>query len=226
MTANDPELEQWTAEWRQQGSARGDAAERAPAAIRDRVRRRSRRLVLLTAGERLLAAAAIVFLWRFARALGTPLDLFTLTAFAALAELAFAFSLWNRRGVWRPSAESTAAYLALERERCRRSRRSIQAGWVLLAVEVALFVPWIAHRLHAGARAPGLARYLAAYGYLAAVAGATAIVLLALARRRAREERELEAIQVSLEEEVPVLSWGSLERPSPLGGGGLGTGRG
>lgn len=201
MTGTDPELERWMADWKGTTAPIDGArpADEVPAALRRRVRRRSLGLALLTIGEVALTATAIVVLWRVAQLLGTPFDLFTLITLAVLAGLAFAFSLWNRWGIWRPSLETTAAYLDLSIARCARHRRGLTAGWWLLAAEVALYVPWIWHRLHADpADPPRIFDFLAAYGFLAAFGGLAALVLWVLGRRTRREISILEELRTSL----------------------------
>ena len=92
-----------------------------------------------------------------------------------------------------PSAETSAAFLDLALARCRRRRRGLTAGWALLAAEVALFIPWIHHRLHLGA-SPTAAEVLTAYGFLATMAGTTAVILVWLGRRTRLDMRELEGL--------------------------------
>jgi hypothetical protein len=201
MTGTDPELERWMADWKGAGTPADPTlpAVDVPATLRRRVRRRSLGLALLTAGELAFTATAIVVLWRVAQVLGTPFDLFTLITLAVLAGLALVFSLWNRWGIWRPSLESTAAYLDLSIARCARHRRGLTAGWWLLAAEVALYVPWIWHRLYADPGDPPRALdFLAAYGFLAAVGGLIALVLWLLSRRTRRETQALEELRISL----------------------------
>jgi hypothetical protein len=127
-----------------------------------------------------------VVLGGLARSLGTPLDFFTMTSFALLAVGAFGFSLWNRWGLWRPSAESTLAYLDLALLRCRRRVRGLRAGWALLVLEVVLYIPWIGHRLALNA-GKGFTPF-AAYGFLAGAVGLTGAILLALGARTRREQ--------------------------------------
>ena len=59
-----------------------------------------------------------------------------------------AFGVWNWRGVRAASAQNTQAFVSLSIERARRLRRAIRAGWVVLTIEVAVFVPWVWYRLY------------------------------------------------------------------------------
>jgi hypothetical protein len=185
----DEELQSWAAEW--QGGTGLAPEERT--AIGRRVRRRSRWMAVLTAVEVAIVAAALGGLLPLLLAAAHGADLAALTAFCAMALAILAFSLWNRRGVWRPRGESVGEFVALSRERNRREARALRAGWLLLAAETAVFVPWIAWRFDPAARPE-------AYGLQALLAGAAAAILLALARRARRERHELDRLHVQLEE--------------------------
>lgn len=202
LLEGDPELQAWKAAWQAPEQESPGGTGTLPEALRRQVRRRSLALRWMTTGEAVFTLLAVVLLGSLARSLGTPLDFFTLTAFALLAAGAFGFSLWNRWGLWRPSAESTLAYLDLALLRCRRRRRGLRAGWVLLALEVALYVPWIAHRLALNAGHPGRGfSPLASYGLLAGAAGLTAAILAALGVRTRREQAALEELRRGMVEE-------------------------
>jgi hypothetical protein len=64
-------------------------------------------------------------------------------AAVAHSAIIWAFSLWNRAGVWRPLGESTRDYLAVARERCWRERRGSAFVIGLLLVEGALVMAWL-----------------------------------------------------------------------------------
>lgn len=190
----DDELRTWMEDWRVEAKevAAPDAAARIAALARS-VRRRSLGLKLLTAAEVCFAAGMLAALAGVAARERTPADVATMAGLGLLTIWALAFALWNRRGLWAPSAETSAAFLDLALRRCRRRRRGLAAGWALLAAEVALFAPWIHHRLHLGAP-PTTEEALAAYGFLAMVAGTAAVILLWLGRRTRRELAELEGL--------------------------------
>ncbi|MEO8452496.1 MAG: hypothetical protein ABI647_22070 [Gemmatimonadota bacterium] len=110
--------------------------------LAERVRRHSRRLRAVMAIEVGVTIVALGLVWRALPAVPVR------TAWAVAAGLhsliGWAFVLWNRRGIWRPSAETTRAYVALERERIERQ---VRTGWFvigLVTVEAALFaiVSW------------------------------------------------------------------------------------
>ena len=190
----DDELRTWMDDWREEATepAAPEAAAKIATLARS-VRRRSLGLKLLTVAEVVFAAGMLAVLAGVAVRERTPADVATMAGLGLLTLWALAFALWNRRGLWAPSAETSAAFLDLALARCRRRRRGLTAGWALLAAEVALFIPWIHHRLHLGA-SPTAAEVLTAYGFLATMAGTTAVILVWLGRRTRRELRELEGL--------------------------------
>lgn len=126
-----------TRAWSQVGS------EGAAEAIRQRVIRQTRLLQVVLIGEIVLtvsilaAVAVVVASHRTATALGLG------AAALGHSALIWAFTIWNRRGTWRPLAESTRAYLQLARERCLRERRSALFVIWLVAVEALALLAWV-----------------------------------------------------------------------------------
>jgi hypothetical protein len=57
--------------------------------------------------------------------------------------IAWAFSLANRRGTWKPATSTTAAFLDLAIIRCRRRRRAIAFAPVLYIVVLSFNLAWI-----------------------------------------------------------------------------------
>lgn len=109
---------------------------------------------------------------------------------------ALAFSWWNWWGVIADAGHSMAAFVALSRRRITRLERAIGAGWVLLAGEVLVFVPWVAYRLYGRQSPPGVGRELASWGLLAAMTTAGGIFLRQLARRAQAERQALDALEL------------------------------
>jgi len=194
MIQEDHELSAWMDDWQSEEprSAAGPAIDAA--AILRQVKRRSLGLKLLTAGEVFLAAGALIGLTAFALRHPDPIDITVMASFCLLTLAALVFALWNRRGLWSPAAETTAAYLALARNRARRRQEALRVAWGLLAAETALFIPWIWHTLHAGGGHPGPLSYTLAYGYLALVVGAMAALLAWLERWTRRERTRLDVL--------------------------------
>jgi hypothetical protein len=195
----DRELELWRAEWQ----AVQPPPDRA-AALRRRVVRRSRGLVLGAVLEAAVALAGCAALAWIAGRHRAPLDV----AFALGLGLLFVGLLaavhWNRRGVWRPAAATTRAFLDLSILRCRRRLRGVRLGLWALLVEDALLAPWLAHRLAARAAAGeaiGVRNYLFGYGLLAALSLAVLAYSAAVAGYTRRELPRLEALRDALEPE-------------------------
>ncbi len=156
----------------------------SPGKIARRTQSRTRLLAVWVAVEIAIAGAAVpvlVYLAWVARDAVERAAMGTLSV-ACLAVLVFV--VWNWRGAWRSRAASQQAFVELSLVRCRRFRRAIGVGWLLLAVEIFCFVPWIALRLGAGAPAASLG----AYTFLALFAIGGVLFLLALARWVSREE--------------------------------------
>jgi apolipoprotein N-acyltransferase len=194
MIREDQELAAWMDDWQSEETRTAPDPVLDPAAILRQVKRRSLGLKLLTAGEVLLAAGALIGLTLFALRHRDPIDVAVMASFCLLTLAALALALWNRRGLWKPAAETTAAYLALARNRARRRQEALRAAWGLLAAETALFIPWIWHTLHADGGHPGPLSYTLAYGYLALVAGAMAALLAWLERWTRRERARLDVL--------------------------------
>lgn len=181
----DDELREWRADWQ----AEPEPGPEIRDAIRRRVQRKSFRMALATVAEVLFALAMLVFVaWSALRQPG-PVHAVAMACLALLILWATGCSLWYLRGTWRPGTETTSAFVGLSLLRCRRRLRAVRAGWWLLALELAVMIPWIVLSLEA----KGLA-----FGLLAA---ATALVsaFLAMAERKARRElREWEETRESL----------------------------
>jgi hypothetical protein len=196
MTGTDLELREWMDAWQAADAAPEPSAREA---LLRRAKRRSRGLVLLAASEAVLSAGVLVFLAWLVRRSPYPVDWALAAGLALLTVGALAFSLWNRRGVWRAPAETTAALLAFSLARARRRLRGLRAGWWLLGAELALFVPWIwLHLVEKTGAPPAGADLVWSYGFLAVWIGGAAAILAALVRWSRREIRHLEALRREL----------------------------
>ena len=106
--------------------------------LRAEVARRSRRMLLVVAGELVLTAALIALTVSLLGANGPASS--RLAAWLGLLWLtwlvAAGFATWNRWGVWRPSGETAQSYLALSEERTRRRRRVANFVLALVAVQL------------------------------------------------------------------------------------------
>lgn len=106
-----------------------------PAELRRAVARRGRALGWVTAGEvAMIVGLAAVTGWRLRAGL-TPFWAAWLGTLWLFAAAAFGAALWNRRGIWRPAAETTRDLLRLTEERARRRARTARMALDLLAAE-------------------------------------------------------------------------------------------
>jgi len=178
MAANESdELKHWAETWR---TPEAEPSASDVARIVARVRRRTRVRLLTLVFECLLAAAALALVARFASADAHAADR-PFAAVLAVAVLVFvAHGFWNLRGTWRAVSTSVRAFIELERRRGERRRVALRAGWVLLAVLVVAYTPWIFMRLSGAARGRALV-------WLAALALFEAVVLAWLEIRNRKE---------------------------------------
>lgn len=180
------------------------AAPQAPAdQIRRYVQRRSRLLIAWAACDLLVGSAFLVFLLHRAITDPDPIEKLAMGLLAAIAAGAMAFGWWNWRGALRASAENTRTFVALSVERSRRFARNIRASWVVLLAQVAVFTPWVNHRLHGHGRTPTRQEEIFAWGLLAVMVTLALAFVLGLrawtrrdADRFARIQRELEGDEI------------------------------
>lgn len=56
---------------------------------------------------------------------------------------AWTFSIWSRRGTWRPLGETTAQYLELARARSRRQLQAIRFGALMMVTQLVIVGVWV-----------------------------------------------------------------------------------
>jgi hypothetical protein len=189
---SDDELRDWIADWQ----AEPEPAPELREAIRRRVKRQGLKMAWSLAGEVVLTAGLLAIVIRGALLRPEPLNLAAMTGLAVLILWALGCSLWYRRGTWRPSAETTSAFLNLSILRCHRRLAVVRAGWFLLAVELAILIPWLFVILGDSS----LGDYLGAFGFLALLTALVVAFSLTAQGRARRELEELEEVRRSLEE--------------------------
>lgn len=199
MNSTDPEMENWAAAWQ---AAPPQSLEPEVEALRRRVERRSRWLVLETVSEALISAAALGLLLRAALAEPAAWNLATMAGLALLIVWIWIFALWNRRGLWRPEAATLAAHLEISLRRGHRRLRGLRAGWWLLAGEAFLLVPWLWRANQSRGLASATADFLWGGIALAGLCALASAILLLLGRRARREIVELEALRRSFSAEI------------------------
>jgi Na+/melibiose symporter-like transporter len=181
----DDELRDWMADWQ----ADPEPAPEIRDAIRQRVQRKSLRMALAATGEIVFALVMLAFVVWSALREPTFVHVVAMACLALLILWATGYSLWYLRGTWRPSAETTSAFIDLSLLRCHRRLRSVRAGWWLLVLELAVMIPWIVFSLKAKT---------AGFGLLAVLTALVSVFLIVGERRTRRELSEWEEMKGSL----------------------------
>ncbi len=190
----DPEWRNLMDDWRQaEPEAKPLTAEEARR-IRRQARRRGYGLFLLAAGEILGSLGVVAWLFQELPEHHAPVDLIGFAAVVFFFAVAFAFTYWNRRGLWWPAAESTRTFVEFSAERCRRKLRTLRYCNWLLAAELAFLIPWSVWALLA--KAAPFWEWAAAFGWMAF---ATVALGWGGAWVRQRTLRELENWEAMLE---------------------------
>ena len=126
---SDDELETWQRQWRD------DAA--VPPALAARARADDARYRRFATAEyalsAVLLAASAAYAWWSPSAAATLLFI----GIWSIGVPTVAFTVWNRRGLWRAADAGGGAFVALARQRCRRGLVAVRAGYVVLAAAVA-----------------------------------------------------------------------------------------
>ncbi len=195
-TGQDTELRTWMEAWQAEGETPVDLRER----ILRRVRRQSFYQKAWAVGEAAIVLMMTAFLvWVGVNTTQTA-DIVVVVAFLILQAWALVYGYRSRRGLWRPRDESAAAFLDLSLRRCEQRLKLTRAGYVILAVEVAVFVPWLWLRTQPdAARAASLLGTRAgAYGFLALFVAAALAALIYAGHRTRRDLAALQDLERSL----------------------------
>jgi hypothetical protein len=168
MSGTDHEWHDLMEAW--QSEAQGEAA---PPPLSDEVRQRIRRkvrwhgygLILLTICE--VATAVGVTAWLIhVSDIRQPVGLFALLGTLVLFGVAFYFTLKNRRGTWRPAAESTVTFVDLSIKRCHRKLRTIRFIPRLLAMGMSFLAVWGTWALLSRPETPPLMKWIEFFGFV------------------------------------------------------------
>ncbi|HBL30664.1 MAG TPA: hypothetical protein DD490_27830 [Acidobacteria bacterium] len=202
MSTNDPEWNGLMEAWQEETAAEATPAalsEEARRRIRSRVRRETAGLFALAIGEAVMALGLLAWLLLDALDLRRPADAAVLAGIVILFAVTFYYSFWNRRGTWRPVAESTTTFVDLSIERCRRKLRTLPFCYRLLGAELALLVPWAVHSLLSRPEAPPLAKWLQLLGMIVLIPACVLLWATWYKRKTLREMAEWEELRRSLE---------------------------
>lgn len=190
MTARLDEWDVMGAEWRR---GEPEASPISVEALRRTVSRRQRELMALYAGEAALTLGVIVFIVKMLRG-GVNRGTVTATALILVwTAIVWAFSTWNRRGIWQPLAETTKEYLRLSRRRVGSGRRTVTFVRVSLVIYAVAYGTWFLVRERAVSETERL---------ILLIAGVYCSLMLAWSvwytRRLSRDLRHIESIELSL----------------------------
>lgn len=194
----DPGAEDDLARWREQWRAEAAPPRLDLAKLRRRAKSRTLGLLAyLVVGALVSGVGSAALFWVAARS-GRALDFVVAAGLTVLILWALLFELRSLQGLWRPTSETPAAFLDLAIGRCHRWLKVVRASWGLMALETALFVPWLFARIEDRQAASG--DVLFAFGFLALMVGLVAGGMLAVRRWALRRLEHLTALRQSLEE--------------------------
>jgi hypothetical protein len=186
MNDCDDNLQAWTAAWQH-----SEPVPPADAALARYVRRRSRLISYWMIGELIVAAVALTAIALIILRRPDPFERLAMGSLGLVCVGAVAFSWWNWRGTTAAVGETTAAYLELSASRLMRLRRALTAGWIILAAELVVFVPWVWYRQLTSSDAAGWWPW----AFLAGMAGLGAHGLTLVARWARREAAMVERLR-------------------------------
>ncbi|HUI77023.1 MAG TPA: hypothetical protein VLY24_03880 [Bryobacteraceae bacterium] len=180
-------LDQELAEWRQDWLAQEPSAGHFE--IRRIVDRQRRRMALSLAWRLLwtliLLAFSVWWVWQ-----RWTLEWIVWAAVIWMSTLVTtAFVIWNSAGTWTSLDQSTAGFVELARRRCLAVLREIRYGRWMVAVSMAIVVPWLTWDF--AIRFPSLKALLLGDGLAVGFAG---IYLIGFAVWRRRKLKELEEL--------------------------------
>lgn len=195
-TETKHDLHEWMADWQEETSAspRPSPAEE----IRLHVRKRERLLIGWLVGDVVIGLGSFTFLLHRALTHSDPLENLAMGLLAVAVLAISIFEGYNWRGALGTSAETTATYLTLALDRSQRLRRSLRAGWPLLAAEVSVFIPWTWYQLHGNGTAASAERSVFAWGLLITMTAIGALALTLAQRWADRDAADLEILRSEL----------------------------
>jgi len=173
MNDRDDELDAWQRQWQD------DAA--VPPRIGTRAIAEDRRYRWFVIGEYALSALMLAATLAYLLWSGTDVARLLFFGIWGIGVPTLAFTVWNRRGLWRAADASGRAFLALAQQRCRRGLRAVHASYGVLAAVVAYNVATFT-----GAFGPAPAAGGEGIAWTLAVAAVYLIVLIAAQRRLRR----------------------------------------
>jgi hypothetical protein len=198
MIANDDlELKQWASDW-QASPYDVESTEQ----IRRYVKRRTGLLFSFAIADLVIGAIALPVLAYLAIRTHSDVERAAMTALASITVAAVMFGWWNRRGVLRAAATTTADYVAISVERLRRMRTALRIGWMVLFSEVIVCSIWVWDRLYSGDRVVGPGEEQFAWSWLTGFTLLAVFGLLRFGRWLDRDAERFEMLSGDLD--VPL----------------------
>lgn len=139
-TPVDVDLHGWSEDWTAPADSVGTTAR-----LHRHVKRRTRLFRVWLAVDSVIGFGMLAFVAWMAATRPDPFERLAMALFATITVGALASAWWNWLGGRPPLAETTATFLAISEERCRRLARAVRAAWVILAAEAVVFVPFLAY---------------------------------------------------------------------------------
>ncbi|MGQ0384436.1 MAG: hypothetical protein ACT4UP_07150 [Gammaproteobacteria bacterium] len=175
---SDPDLDRWTAAWRQ---GTPDAA-----GLAGKARRERRWLLAWIAGDWAAGVGLVGFAGWLWFADGSTTMRFAAAGIVVLVVAALAFTTLNWRGTLANERASAAEFLALAERRARARLRYVRFGWWVLAADLVVIAGacWFLYLEEGAARLPKMAGMA-----VAAILAAAAILWWWSRRERRRAER-------------------------------------
>jgi hypothetical protein len=192
---HDRDLKSWAADW-QAAPYNVESAEQ----IRQYVKRRSGLFWSFAVADFVVGGLALPVLLYLGIATTSDVERLAMLSLASITVAAVTFGWWNRRGVLRSSATTTAEYVAISAERLRRMRMACRIGWLLLVGEVFFFAIWIWDRLYSGARTITAGEERFAWSWLGLFTVLGVVALVKFGRWLDRDAERFGALKRELEQ--------------------------
>lgn len=136
-----PISEEWTAlaaAWQSAPVAHGLSLE----TLMRRERRRRVLMTLVVVSEALISLAGLAFAYLAARRMPASGGSILVGGVVVYIAVLTAFAVWNRRGTWRPLAETTEAFIAISILRCRRGLRTVRFVIGIVLLQLLAMLVW------------------------------------------------------------------------------------
>ena len=197
---SDSEMETWREAWK---APEGPSGQPGILDMRREVRRKEFRLRALHLLEFVSALVLLAFSFLVVQRYPSTEMVLWAVVIWILTLLAAGYSFWNWRLLWTAERRSAREYAQIYEKYCVAGLRHIRFGFCLLAVNLAIAIPWISWKFFRSARTShfGIVAYLISIGLIAGLAAGYVFWFSRSRRNRLRELEQLRQYRKSLEEE-------------------------